>query len=156
MRHLFYIIILLSTILVNIDANAQMKVHLDYKSQADLRSTEKYGVISFVISKPLTPAPEVYFYAQNDLKKIPMQLLLNKKPMKLGGPGTMLSIKGKDIFFTADPGNGYSWIWNGRAKAPLSPITDVNGQKVKNVKCWLILRSGDKKYYSDTVTIAIN
>jgi hypothetical protein len=99
-----------------------------------------------------------HFFAQNDVRDLPMELgdkTVDYIILKKGNDrDIMFTERMAKIFFTT-PSDKYYWKWRGRAKAPVSPIVDVAGEKVKKLKCWFILQSGKKSFSSDTVTINI-
>lgn len=106
---------------------------------------------------------QIAFFAQNNLRQIPMELYRNDSTLNIMPVAVTRKNKFYPVFtasledlFTLNPAQTpYRWKWAGRAKAPVSPIADVAGEKVKNVKCWAIIRVGQQNYSSDTTTIQI-
>lgn len=107
---------------------------------------------------------QVAFYAQNDLRQVPMQLykeddsLQNVQSLRKAKKNKYYPVFSASLeqLFTLNPAQTpYRWKWGGRAKAPVSPVADVAGGKVKEIKCWAIVRAGNKTYTSDTTTIQV-
>lgn len=107
--------------------------------------------------------PVVRIYAQNNQRGIPM--LLQYKYGTL--PVRLLTIAKNtqyllafhvgidDILYTLQGTSPYNWKWNGRAKAPLSPLVAIPGEKVKSIRWWAVVTSGNNTYTSDTLTSII-
>jgi hypothetical protein len=101
------------------------------------------------------------FYAMNDIRNVPMELTADGKPLPFtsaankGGEAMLFTAQLKDIFLLHAADSHYRWKWHARAKAPVSPVADVAGQKVKQVKCWFTLQVNQQHYSSDTVSISI-
>lgn len=111
------------------------------------------------ITKADTSA-RLFFYANNDARAIPMQLVYNKGAIpvntaKKGKNNILFTVAADDIFYTVPAESAYTWKWQGRARAPLSPVATVAQKQVKQVNCWAILKYKGKTYYSDTATIQI-
>lgn len=90
---------------------------------------------------------KILFFAQNDIRNIPMQLTLRGKdiPLKVEKTDdkyyyTVFKPALKDIFFTGASPKGYTWKWQGAAKAPASPVAELNGQKPKTIKYWFTIK----------------
>jgi hypothetical protein len=96
-------------------------------------------------------------YAQNNVSRIPMRLVKNGKPIKPVSviKNIVFGVPIDHIFYKAPTDNGYAWRWKGRARAPLSPVMPVAGQKVDSVKCWAVLQVNKQTYLSDTITIQV-
>jgi hypothetical protein len=90
---------------------------------------------------------KIFFYAQNDVRNIPMQLVYKGKnvPIKVKPSDekyfyTVFTPALKDIFFKDKSLAGYTWKWQGTAKAPASPLAEVNGQKPRTIKYWFTVK----------------
>lgn len=133
---------------------------------AKLEVAETYSTASdgFVICHVYKPAVKstvvVSIYAQNDQRAIPMQLRYKKGmlPVKLRLPAAnttyyqAVKIPLSKILITK-PSADYSWMWRGKAKAPVSPI--VAKEKVSSIRWWAIVTIGKTTYTTDTLTTTI-
>ena len=105
----------------------------------------------------------IAFFAQNDLRQIPMELYRNdgnpemlRVCVKKKAKQYVIFTASLEELFTLNPAQTpYRWKWKGAAKPPASPVTDVAGEKVRSVKCWYVLQTGKQFYTSDTSFIQI-
>gem|GEM_PF-6848919 len=106
---------------------------------------------------------KLYFYTRNDVRDIPMELIRKGKPLcpkrikprRNNNDNIVFMVMTDDIFFTDSSPKGYSWKWKGRARAPISPVVAVNGEKVNRLDCWFVLKANNKIYTSDTTSIIV-
>lgn len=145
-------------------AQGKKKISIGYSAKEySVAKTTPNGVINCVLPPAMLKANDtnyrLYFYAQNDLRKIPMELVYKKGKLPLNTVAVesqvIYSVSADEIFFKEPKAGNYQWKWRGRARVPASPITPVTGKEVKKVACWFVLVSNKKSYVSDTLTIAI-
>lgn len=106
---------------------------------------------------------QIALFAQNNLRQIPMELYrgdstLNIMPVLIARKNKyypVFTASLEDIFGLNPAQTPYRWKWAGRAKTPVSPVADVAGEKVKTVKCWVVLHIGTHNYSSDTTIIQV-
>ncbi|MCB0696384.1 MAG: hypothetical protein KDC07_03410 [Chitinophagaceae bacterium] len=148
--------------------SAQQKLAITYSGNSYILSgSGENGKINCIInSGTFTKRPKdvkLYFYTQNDVRNIPMELVKNSKPLcpkkirprRNSNDIIVFSTLADDIFFTTASNKGYSWRWKGRARPPLSPVVPVNGQAVHKVECWFVLMADKQVYSSDTISITV-
>lgn len=124
------------------------------------------GSVRCYIYKPTVSKgvkPVIRIYARNNQRGIPM--LLQYKEGAL--PVRLLTLAKNsqyqlafhvgidEILYTSQGKSSYTWKWNGRAKAPASPLVAVPGEKVKSIRWWAVVTTGNNTYTSDTLTTTI-
>lgn len=157
-------IILLSLLLLGPPAWAQVPGKLKMSYSAPVNITAEKGGMGMVQCKVEDgvmakgeAGAKLVMYANNNLRSIPMILMLNDKALKVkpGFNNILFGVPFNEIFFTTKSDQGYSWKWHGRGRAPISPIAAVAKQKVSSVSVWAVLHRGAETYISDTVTIQV-
>ncbi len=155
-------LLLFCTIYMGADAQVTGKLKLQY-SEPQYITAEKNPVANLVcvakdgVVKKNERNAIFTLYAQNNLSRIPMRLVKNGKPIKATSvmKNIVFGVPIDEIFYKTPTDNGYTWKWKGRARAPLSPVMPVAGQKVTQVKCWAVLQVNKQAYLSDTITIQV-
>jgi hypothetical protein len=104
---------------------------------------------------------EVRIYVKNEFYNTPFYLVDNQfNALHLNAFG---SLAGKLVFtlplkqLFSKPGNGtsYKWTWDARPESPSSPLKDVKGKKVRNLKCWCIITANGKNYSSQVISFKV-
>ena len=114
-----------------------------------------------LVKKGKTKVEGFMFFALNDQRLIPMNLTKNYKAIPAilraakANSYIIFTAPASQLFFTDASKSQYKWAWRGRAKAPVSPIADVAGEKVKTVRCWFTVQIDKRTYTSDTLSLAI-
>lgn len=160
-------VLLLSLVLPAVHLRAQQKgkLKIAYSAKSyDKTKKPANGVIACTLPAGLSiktdTGANISFFARNDVRTIPMELVYKKntlplKKSKSKKDNIVFTVQADEIFFI-DPGkNNYSWKWRGRARPPVSPVAPVAGQEVKKVDCWAVLRVNKQTYISDTISIQI-
>lgn len=146
----------------------QDKLAITYSAvDFSMKKGAQNGIISCNVKEGLLrkndTGVKLFFYTRNDVRDIPMELMLKRKPLppkrlkaaKNSSDNIVFRTHADYIFFTEDPKNGYSWKWRGRGRPPISPIVPVAGQEVKQLQCWFVLQVNKQQYISDTISIQV-
>lgn len=82
--------------------------------------------------------------------------LIKLKPKKKGRRKYLLFEASFDELFYKKRGESpYRWTWSSRSEAPLSPIADLNKEKVEKLQCSFSLKSGNTTYASNLITLEV-
>jgi hypothetical protein len=106
---------------------------------------------------------EFHFYARNNIRKIDFELTdENYLPFRAGLtpiPGRRFMVfetSWDKLFFLTPDRSPYHWQWEGKAEPPLSPLSDIGGEKVKEIQCWFTVKVNGKTYKSEKISYEVN
>ena len=147
---------------MTLHAQVTGKLKMSYEQPETIAEGYKtQGFIQCRVDKGVLPKNEpnarLVVYAQNNLRNVPMTLMLNEKSLKVkrGVGNIIFGVPYDDIFFTKKSDKGYSWKWHARGRVPLSPIAPIAKKEVSNVQVWATLHYNAEIYISDTITIDV-
>ena len=116
------------------------------------------------IAKKMTERElEFHFYARNNIRKIDFELTdENYLPFKarlspIPGKRFMVFETSWDkLFFVTPDVSSYHWQWEGKAEPPLSPLSNIAGESVKEIDCWFTVKVNGKTYKSDKISYEVH
>lgn len=156
------IIVILMSIVLPAMAQKPGVLKISYMQPETIVENENtQGIIQCRVKKGVLaknePGAKLVVYAQNDLRNVPMTLMLNDKALKVksGVNNIVFSAPYSDMFFTEKSEKGYSWKWRARGRAPMSPIAPIAKKQVSKVQVWAALYHNSEVYISDTITIDV-
>lgn len=156
-------IILVSTVLAVRAQDAVKPVKIEIP---EVYSAAGGGSVRCYIYKPAVSKgvrPVIRIYAQNNQRGIPMLLRYKNGvlPVRLltlaknSQYQLAFHVGTDEILYTSQGKSPYTWKWNGRAKAPASPLVAIPDEMVKSIRWWAVVTTGNNTYTSDTLITII-